>query len=147
MKLVSSISSLAVATVLFFSGLVHAVQPYYFIHTISAYRLLPISATGLLGILLPYLQIVLAICICLRIAENVALRAAALLFTVFASAQIAVLLRGIEIDCGCFGFVAHSVSLRTVMLPILLVVACAIALRYGDRFSRSLPPGEEAAVG
>jgi putative oxidoreductase len=132
MRFLSNVSSMIVAAVLLFTGLVHAAQPYFFIHTIASYRLLSADASGLLGLWLPYLQIVLAVCIGIRCAEKVALCIAAGLFTTFALAQTTVYLRGMEIDCGCFGFVAHAVSLSSVALPIALAVVCALVV-VGDR--------------
>ena len=111
-----------------FSGIVHAVQPYYFIHTVSSYDLLPAAASGLAGLWLPYLQIVLGLCIGFGLAERVALGTAALLFAAFALAQLSVLMRGMEIDCGCFGFVASEISVFSVSLPILLLGACIFRL-------------------
>lgn len=133
---------MVVSTVLVFTGLIHAAQPYYFIHTLASYRLLPADASGLLGLWLPYLQIVLGLCIGLRIAEKFALYVAACLFTIFAFAQTTVLIRGIGIDCGCFGFVAHTVSMGSVTLPILLIGACTLAIVGGERFSPSVRHNE-----
>lgn len=118
---------MVVATALLFTGFIHAAQPYFFIHTIASYRLFPANVSGFLGLWLPYLQIVLAACIGLRISEKVALYMATGLFTTFALAQAAVLMRGIEIDCGCFGFVAHTISPSSVALPVALAVVCALA--------------------
>jgi hypothetical protein len=146
MQVASSILSMGVAATLLVTGLVHAAQPYYFIHTLSSYRLLPPSLNGLLGLYLPYLQVVLALCIGLRVAEKVALYAAAGLFGIFSLAQVAVLSRGIEIDCGCFGFVAHKVSPASAALPILLSVACAVAVACGDRFPPAGHTREGAAT-
>lgn len=128
MRLASGIFSMVVSAVLLFSGIVHAAQPYYFIHTVSSYRVLPAVAAGIVGLWLPYLQIVLALCIGLGIAERVALWTAAVTFAAYAVAQLSVLARGMEIDCGCFGFVSTAVSPTSVAMPIVLMGACALAL-------------------
>ncbi|HMO84571.1 MAG TPA: MauE/DoxX family redox-associated membrane protein [Lacipirellulaceae bacterium] len=127
----SQIGVTVVSVVLLFSGIVHAAQPYYFVHAISGYQLLPAQVAGLLGLWLPYLQIVLALCIGLGIAERVALATAALMFVAFALAQLSVLLRGMEIDCGCFGFVSVQVSPASVGLSLSLAAACAVLFVYG----------------
>jgi putative oxidoreductase len=136
MRFLSDVSSMIVAAVLLFTGSIHAAQPYFFIHTIASYRLLSADVSGLLGLWLPYLQIVLGLCIGLRIAEKVALCIAAGVFTTFALAQTAVLMRGMEIDCGCFGFVAHTVSPSSIALPIALAVICALAVVVNRGFER-----------
>lgn len=128
MSMISNLFSMIVAATLLFTGLIHVAQPYFFIHTIDSYRLLPPHVSGLLGLWLPYLQIVLAVCIGLRIAEKAALCLAAGVFATFALAQTAVLMRGMEIDCGCFGFVAHTISPWSLSLPVGLTVACTLAV-------------------
>ena len=128
MPLLSNVASMAVASILLVSGLIHAAQPYYFVHSIASYRLLPTFASGVLGLWLPYLQIVLALCIGLRIAEKAALYMAAFVFATFALAQITVIIRGMAIDCGCFGFVARAVSPTSTALPLLLAGACVFAI-------------------
>src|SRR6185312_3828707 len=92
--------------------------------------------SGIVGLWLPYLQIVLALCIGLRIAERVALGMSALLFATYVLAQISVLARGIEIDCGCFGFIASKVSPLSVSLPVILLGACLVALRFEKNHGR-----------
>ncbi|MGQ0601070.1 MAG: MauE/DoxX family redox-associated membrane protein [Anaerolineales bacterium] len=128
MRLAANLSAMVISAVLLFSGIVHAAQPYYFIHTVSSYRLLPASVSGVLGLWLPYLQIVLAIYIGLGIAEKVALWIAASVFMAYTIAQLSVLARGMEIDCGCFGFVSTTVSVTSVAIPLLLIGVCILAL-------------------
>lgn len=141
MRFLSSASGVAVAGVLLFTAVIHATQPYYFIHSIASYRLLPPEIAGFVGLWLPYLQIVLALAIAVQIGERAALYLAGSLFLTFGLAQIAVLLRGIEIDCGCFGFVAHRVSPASAALPLVLVVACLVAIA-GASSRRGAPDGE-----
>lgn len=120
----SKLSATLLVIALISSGLLHAAQPYFFIHTITNYRILPPSLAGVVGLFLPYLQIVLGTCLLLKFAERVALRLAMAIFASFALAQASVLVRGIEIDCGCFGFMKSEVSIVSILLPIALVLAC-----------------------
>lgn len=129
MTFVPSISAMIVAGVLLYTGLVHAWQPYFFIYSITAYRILPSQLAGTLGIILPYLQIVLALCIATRQAERASLWMASGLFAVFTLAQAIVLIRGLEIDCGCFGYAASPVNGFTILMPITLLVTCVLAMQ------------------
>lgn len=70
-RFASACLSLFVAGVLLFAGVIHAAQPYLFVHTIASYRIVPAAVAGLIGVWLPYLQLVLALSIALRIAEKV----------------------------------------------------------------------------
>lgn len=130
MRLASNLLSVVVAATLLFSGIVHASEPYYFVHTVGSYHLLPSAGAGVVGILFPYIQIVLGICIGLQIAESVALGSAAFLFAIYASAQLSVLMRGLDIDCGCFGTVALKVSPTSALVPALLLAACVLSLKW-----------------
>ena len=128
--------SLGAAGVLVFTGIVHATQPYLFIHTIASYRILPSWASGVVGLWVPHLQLTLGVCLGLNWAPRIALGLAALLFAVFSAAQVTAWTRGVDIDCGCFGFVASTVSITTILLPTSLSGACAAAL-YFDKWESS----------
>ncbi|MGH7135393.1 MAG: MauE/DoxX family redox-associated membrane protein, partial [Pirellulales bacterium] len=141
-RVASAVLSLLVAAVLLFTGVIHGAQPYLFVHTIASYRILPPTAAGLVGVSLPYLQTVVALCIGFRIAEKTALAIATLVFGTFALAQIAALIRGMDIDCGCFGFAARQVSLSSAALPIVLVGACVVGI-VGNR-GRAESPGQRS---
>lgn len=136
---VSYIVSIAVATTLLFSGVLHASQPYYFIYTVSSYHILPPFAAGIVGLLLPYVQITVAVCIGLGFADSVALRIGALLFMVYTCAQLSVLLRGIDVECGCFGFASSRISATSVSLPFLFFAACLFLLYSRRRTSLTSP--------
>lgn len=116
-----------VTGVLLYSGLVHAWQPYFFVYSIAAYQIVSAELAGVLGIFIPYLQIVLALCIALQKAEKVALWITGGLFATYALAQASVLARGLEIDCGCFGFVASQVNGFSILIPLVLLMACILA--------------------
>lgn len=120
---------LVVAAVLVYSGLIHASQPYLFVHTVASYRLVPEWAVGFSGLLIPYIQILLGLALGLGIAERAANLMAAVMFAAFSLAQISVLFRGIQIDCGCFGFAPSPVSVQTVLVSIALLIACVAETR------------------
>jgi len=144
MRSIADLFAMIVAVSLLFTGLIHAAQPYYYVHAIANYRILSAEASGLVGLYLPYLQLVLAFCICFRIAEKASLATAAMVFLVFAVAQATVLARGINVDCGCFGFVAHPVSPTSLAVPVLLCCAATIAAlaRQQPHLGHGLSGGE-----
>lgn len=109
------------ASVLLFSGVVHAVQPYLFIHSVASYELLPSWIVGGVGLFVPYLQIVLALCLAFELLYRSALWMGVALSCLFIAAQSSALARGIAIDCGCFGFTASEVSAGTIMVPTTLL--------------------------
>lgn len=127
LSILSTLAATLVVMTLLPTGLLHAAQPYFFIHTITNYRILPASLAGVVGLLLPYFQITLGACLLLKIAERMALHLAMIVFASFAIAQFSVLARGIEIDCGCFGFMKTEVSATSVLVPLSLLITCFLA--------------------
>lgn len=138
--------TMGLASTLLATGMIHATQPYFFVNSIGAYKITPPAISGLMGIWLPYLQIVIAICMIFRLAEKVALCFAAGIFATFAVAQMTILVRGMEIDCGCFGFVANPISRWTLAFPAAATVACSLALLL-NRGPGCIDDGPESTAG
>ena len=135
----------AVAFSLLYSGMLHLSQPYAFVHAAARYQLLPIRIIGLM-ILVPYVQIVLAACLLTGRLERTALVLTAGLFGIFACAQIAVLMRGDTISCGCFGFASETVG-RTSLSIALAGSALCVLLRVWCPGQLPSPPADQAISG
>jgi uncharacterized membrane protein YphA (DoxX/SURF4 family) len=71
--------------------------------SVVAYRLLPYDASMFLGAVLPFLEIVLGALLVLGLATRLAAAISVVLFAVYIGAIISVWVRGLRIDCGCFG--------------------------------------------
>ncbi|MEM9366809.1 MAG: MauE/DoxX family redox-associated membrane protein [Planctomycetota bacterium] len=113
---------------LVFSGLLHASNPYAFMHSIASYRFAPTWLVGLLGLLLPYVLLTVGTCLCLGLLPRVSSRCALILSLAFVILQVAVLARGLEIDCGCFGQVSSPVSLKSIVPSGFIVVTSMVSL-------------------
>lgn len=125
MNKISSIFHILISISLIYSGAIHAVQPYYFIHKIASYQLLPWWLVGVAGLILPYMQVVLGCSILLGVEAKASFVSASALFALFAVAQASVLWRGLQIECGCFGFVSSEVSLFTLSIPLMFFIVTA----------------------
>lgn len=121
-----------VVSMLLYSGLVHIVQPYYFIYSAAGYRLLAPSLTAPVMTLLPYLHIAIAISLIVGTAERSALLLSCLLFGVFAVAQAIILAKGQTLNCGCFGFAESTVGPLSLSIPLFACLGC-VALLFGCR--------------
>ncbi len=113
-----------VAFALLSSGLIHASDPYFFLATVSSYRILPDGLLGRPLLLVPYLHIALGICLLSGVARTTALRVSLLLFVVYAAAQTIALVRGEKISCGCFGFDTGEIGPASVAVPVAAGAAC-----------------------
>lgn len=59
-----------VAFITLYPGCIHSLQPYFFIHSAGAYRLVSPKMAAVVIFLIPYLQIVLGICLVTNIATR-----------------------------------------------------------------------------
>jgi putative oxidoreductase len=112
---------------LVYTGLLHAFQPWRFYGTTMAYNLLPEYGASFLVLLLPYVQVVTGVCLVIGCDLVVARRCAMALYALFALAQAMVLWSGGHVACGCFGLKSEDVSVRTMSVPLALLVLLLLA--------------------
>jgi len=111
-----------------FSGLLHASNPYFFMHSVASYRIVPESIVGMIGLFLPHLLIVVGVCLCFDWMIETVLPVALVIAVVFIAAQLTVLVRGMKIDCGCFGSTVSPVSVRSLMPSLFITAVCLLRL-------------------
>jgi putative oxidoreductase len=86
------------------SALTHLDNPYHFLSVIYGYRILPREVGPWVAALLPYFQLMIALFLFGGVsAWRAAFAWASLLFAAFTGILIATKIRGLNIDCGCFG--------------------------------------------
>lgn len=121
------------------AGFLKLQDPAAFANDIANYRLLP-SLAPWMAAALPMVELVLGAAV---IAAPLAWRRAAALslaaiMGVFTVAVSQALLRGISIDCGCFGSSASPVTALTVVRDVALFAAAAAILALdGPREARA----------
>lgn len=97
------LARLGLVAVWFTSGFAKAADPLETVVAVRAYRLLPEGAVRPVAAVLPYLEIALGILLLLGLATRLAAVASAVLLLVFIGGVISAAVRGLTIDCGCFG--------------------------------------------
>lgn len=115
-------------TVLAFSALSHLLEPVAFLDAVYSYRLLGKLSGWLCGVLLPPMELALAICFLTGRFLKPALATACGLFVVFVLAQATVVVRGLTIDCGCFGRFSHTVGWASLAMTTGLLGMSAAGL-------------------
>ena len=105
---------LALAVVFLYAGITKARSPELFALAIDAYQLLPAWAVIVLGHVLPWLEILLGLLLALGWWRRPVSLVAALLLGFFIAVMTITYLRGVEADCGCFGF-GEAISPRTLL--------------------------------
>lgn len=71
--------------------------------SIASYQVLPVWAVELTARSLPYFELLLGVVLITGLLRRPAMLCASLLLLVFFSMMVRALVKGMEIDCGCFG--------------------------------------------
>jgi Methylamine utilisation protein MauE len=83
-------------------------NPYHFLSSVYSYELVGPGLGRFCAMVLPPLQLVLAVCFVVRRFVGGAFLVSSMLLAIFTVAQVSVLARGLEIGCGCFGAAVRS---------------------------------------
>jgi putative oxidoreductase len=106
----------AIAALFLFAAITKLVDPSSFAQQIANYQLTPWPATAVLSVFLPALELCVGISLLLGRWESGALVWVAILLMIFAGALISAIVRGLGIDCGCFG---RSVENTGTLWPLI----------------------------
>jgi putative oxidoreductase len=107
---------LSVAALFLFAAISKLVDPSSFAQQIANYQLTPWPATAVLSVFLPALELCVGICLLLGRWESGALMWVAIMLTIFSGALLSAIVRGLSIDCGCFG---RSVENTGTLWPLI----------------------------
>lgn len=125
------------------AGLAKIGDPIRFFSTLLKFQLFPGSIIPFLAVYLPWLEFLLGLSLVLGVLHRTSGLMLAVLNVLFALAILSLVLRGIEVDCGCFGFMADMLQLpdtadmKTVFRDIVFAFLC-IAVFLGEHTLLSL---------
>jgi len=120
------------------SGVAKILDPIRFLFTLREFRLFPGVIEPLLALFLPWLELVLGLLLVLGLFTRTSALLLACLNLLFLAAILSVILRGIEIDCGCFGLLADILKLpdmadyKAVARNLIFIGMCAQICRSGE---------------
>jgi len=118
--------------VFIFAGIEKITNPAGFSDSIGYYKLFPSLLVNLSAIIIPWIELITGILLLLGISvkENAAIITTLLI--IFTLAIIISLIRGLNIDCGCFGTAfGEKIGLLKVTENILLII-CGVMLAVFD---------------
>jgi len=124
----------AVGGLFVYAGVLKASDPTAFLKSIENYQILPHAAAVAAAFYLPYLEIFCGTGLALKRLQSGALALLGGLMFVFIVALLAAWVRGLDIDCGCFGSgdgTAHY-GLALARDFSILAALCFLAWRSGD---------------
>jgi Methylamine utilisation protein MauE len=132
------------AVLLLRSAFAHVANPYAFLDTVYSYRLLPQWAGPWVAAVVPFLQLVLGICLLARWWPRTSFVAAIILFLAFAGAQVSALARGLDIACGCFGSSENlRIGWKTLAVAGGGAAACGLGVVLAAREGRQCDTSAE----
>ena len=97
------VGRLAVAVVFAAASLTKITDPAETVRAVRAYQLVPEWSVRPLAYALPYVELGVAVLLLLGLALRYAAAAAAVMIVLFMAAVASAWVRGLRIDCGCFG--------------------------------------------
>jgi hypothetical protein len=121
-------AALPVALLLLRSSFAHLGNPYQFLSIVYSYQLVGMEAGKWVAVLVPFVQLTLAVALLFRWSPREAHLLAILTFATFAAVQASVMQRGLDISCGCFG---ASESLRVGWRTLGVAAGAALAAGAG----------------
>lgn len=129
---------LVLGIIFLYAGTIKALDVAGFAGQVAAYQLLPYAYNYLVAVTLPYLEVLCGILLLLSLRVRPVLLVLGGLNIAFMAALVSVLLRGLEIDCGCFDPTGGSTTgpgaalLRDLIIMGLVVVTWVLE-NHGTR--------------
>jgi uncharacterized membrane protein YphA (DoxX/SURF4 family) len=120
----------ALGVVFIWAGILKFQGAQAFADSIATFRLLPAELINLLALALPPLEIATGLICIFGRPRRLGTFSALVLCTVFASALTSALVRGIEVDCGCFGSSGSSVTKMWFSLGRALTLGVVAGVLY-----------------
>lgn len=124
------------------AGLAKIPDPASFLLTMRGFRIFPDLLERFFAVYIPWLELILGLCLLTGLLYRAAAFLFALLISGFTLAILSVMARGFEIDCGCFGLLAdylrlpdaadHKAVIRNL---VFLVMALTVMFVRQTRFS------------
>lgn len=112
-----------IGIVFIYSGLEKIVSTADFAASVQNYRIVPIELTNLVGIILPWLEFYCGLFLIIGIFKQASAAILSTLLLLFIFILFSALIRGLDIECGCFGSGANVSWFRIIEDIVLLTMS------------------------
>jgi len=132
------VARIIIGAIFLISGLAKISDPARFILTLREFRLFPEVIVPFTSIWLPWFELIIGLSVLVGLLHRTSALMLACLNAGFLAAILSVIVRGIEVDCGCFGMLADMLGLpdmadmKAVVRNIVFIGLCLLI-----SFSRS----------
>mgnify|MGYP001792431006 FL=1 len=132
MKVVGLIARLVLGVVLIWAGVAKVTSPALSARAVRAFQILPYDFAGYVGYALPVLEILIGLLVVAGLFTRLSAVVGGLLMVAFIIGISSAWMRGLSIDCGCFGG-GGTIAAAQTQYPLDLlrdagVAACAASL-------------------
>jgi uncharacterized membrane protein YphA (DoxX/SURF4 family) len=141
---VSVLAQIVIGCISLLSSVPKIRHPFDFLGNVYEYELVGPTLGVVVAATLPWLELVVGVCLLGRILVRPALLAAAAMTAVFIFAKTWALTHDLAISCGCFSASGDVVSVRSALESALLLVVCIAA--YLCAFWTASPQAEAGAT-
>jgi len=142
--LIGGVARFVLAVPFLLSSAAHLDNPYAFVANIMEYHVVGFRVAVAMAFCLPWLHLVIGLCLAIRFFDVTALHLAAGLLLVYTTAQLVAFMTGRSIDCGCFGVHSSEISLSSVVKVASLAFIALWLVSY-HRWRRRAAEEEEHA--
>lgn len=137
---------LIIGGVFMYAAVPKVLHPATFAMAVRGYKLIPFAYSNLFALAVSWSELFAATMLILGILTRKAAAAIFILLLVFIAAISTVLVRGMVIDCGCFGEGGGANTTWILLVRNAAMLAgCFLIIRYNDG-SLSLYPGKRTAL-
>jgi putative oxidoreductase len=119
-------------------------HPYGFAVSIRAYKIIPFALSNFAALAISWSELIAGLMLLIGVLPRKAAGAIFILLTVFVVAIATTVVRGMAIDCGCFGSEGGaSTSWLLILRNIVLLAGTALIILYNDGFLSLYPGGAD----
>ncbi|MCC6422869.1 MAG: DoxX family membrane protein [Phycisphaerales bacterium] len=129
-KWILLILRLGVAGVFIYAGAVKLADPLRFATQIRAYELTGFVGGAVLAVWLPWLELLCGLALLANRMVSGSLLWLVMLMLIFTAAQASAMVRGLRLDCGCFGGSDATIHPLWLMGRDLLILLVVLALSW-----------------
>ena len=135
-ELLCLVIRLILGALFLYAGSTKIADPTAFAGDIAAYRILPYFGNYLAAAIIPWIEAFCGILLIVGFRTRAAALLAIFLLLVFAAALASTIVRGLDIDCGCFRHAGEKTSAWTALVRDALLLASALYLLRRNRKER-----------
>ena len=110
-----------VGVVFIWSGIIKVIAPLLFAQDVANYQIFPQGLAFLIALILPWIEILCGLLLVLGIWSRTASLLISGLLVAFLILLSTTIIRGIDVACGCFGALSHTVDYKLILLDSVLL--------------------------